>query len=117
MEKMTKKQKFEILKGLVADNSMLVEFIDNEIDLLNKKSKSGSLSKTQKENVAYKEQIVQVLANATSPMSATDIGNSIPMGDGKMSNQKASALLKQLVEDNKVERVDIGKSKVGFKLM
>ena len=46
VEKMTKKQKFEMLKALVADNAMLVEFIDHEIELLdNKKSKGNANGK------------------------------------------------------------------------
>ena len=36
-KKVTKREKFEMLKALVKDNTMLVEFIDHEIELLDKK--------------------------------------------------------------------------------
>ena len=39
-KKMTKKEKFAMIKEYIKDNEMLMEFIDNEINLLTKKASS-----------------------------------------------------------------------------
>ena len=112
-KKLTKNQKIDMLLALesVASNDMLVEFLNREKELNSKKSSSGSMSKTQKENVGLKEKIVNVLVEKNIAMTATAIGKEIILENGKeMSNQKASALLKQLVSENKVERIEDKKS-------
>lgn len=106
-KKLTKKEKFAMLKEIVIDtcnDSMLVEFIDNEISLLEKKSSKSTQTKTQVENENIKDKIVEVLKNLDRKVTITELqGANEEMAT--YSNQKLSALLKQLVEENRVVRV------------
>lgn len=105
-KKLTKKEKFAMLKEIVVDmgNDMLVEFIDNEISLLEKKSSKSTQTKTQVENETIKDKIVAVLKNLDRKVTITELqGANEEMAT--YSNQKLSALLKQLVEENRVVRV------------
>lgn len=105
-KKLTKKEKFAMLKEIVVDmgNDMLVEFIDNEISLLEKKSSKSTQTKTQVENENIKDRIVEVLLELDKSVTITELqGANEEMAT--YSNQKLSALLKQLVEENRVVRV------------
>lgn len=115
--KLTKKDKFNMLLELsqVQENDMLVEFIDNEIELLSRKSGSKSMTKEQKENVVYKEIILEILQDTDleSAMSISAIQNkNESLKD--FSNQKMSALLKQLVDNKLVNKDTINKRAVFY---
>ena len=66
------------------------------------------MTKTQKENEVLKERILEVLAEGG--LTATEVGEALDL-----KCQKASALLKQLVEAEAVNRVKEGKT-VRFEL-
>ena len=105
-KKLTKKEKFAMLKEIVVDmgNDMLVEFINNEISLLEKKSSKSTQTKTQIENENIKDRIVEVLLELDKSVTITELqGANEEMAT--YSNQKLSALLKQLVEENRVVRI------------
>lgn len=97
----TKREFFAELKAIVADNEELVAFIDHEVELLdNKRGKSSKPTKTQVENEGIKARIVEYLNNtgeATRIKGLQDNGFDY-------STSKLSALLKQLVDANKVEK-------------
>jgi DNA-binding transcriptional regulator GbsR (MarR family) len=113
IKKMTKKDYFNELKVLVSDRQDLVDFIDHEIELLSKKSSRTAPTKTQVENEAIKEKIVATLVELDKYATITDIQNAnTELAD--LSNQKVSALLKQLVDTNIVEKM-IDKKKAYFK--
>lgn len=62
-DKLTKKDKFNMLLALVKDNDMLSEFVKHEIELLDRKnSKSATLTKAQKDAIAVTEIVKDVLA-------------------------------------------------------
>lgn len=114
-KKLTKKEKFAMVKEYIQDNEMLMEFIDNEINLLNKKASSSAKTQTQKENENIKEKIVVALREINRPVTITELQNeNTEMGN--YSNQKISALLRQLVEEKLVERIP-DKKKTYFKLI
>lgn len=100
-KRLTKKDKFAMLKEFVKDNEMLTEFIDNELKLLDKKSSSKSMSKIQKDNVNIKENIVKALES----VDKATITQLMTMDGLDYSNQKLSALVKQLIEENIVVRI------------
>lgn len=103
IKKLTKKEKYGMVLNYIQDNEMLVEFINNEINLLNKKASSTSKTSTQKENEVIKEKIVALLIEIGQPITITDLQkNSEDMA--KYSNQKLSALLKQLHDDKIVNK-------------
>lgn len=113
-KKITKKEYFSKLKEIVKDNVELTNFIDHEIELLNKKSVNKAPSKTQIENENIKNDIVKVLTEMAKPLTITDI-QSANANLANLSNQKISALLTQLVNANIVVRTT-DKKKAYFSL-
>ena len=113
IKKLTKKDYFNELKGLVSDRQDLVDFIDHEIELLSKKSSRTALTKTQVENEKIKEKIVATLVELDKYATITDIQNA-NTELAYLSNQKISALLKQLYDNKVIEKV-IDKKKAYFK--
>ena len=105
--KMTKVQKFEMLISIpeVAENEMLVEFINREIELLQKKN--GAEKKPTAQQVEN-QQIKSAILLAMEPdvlYSVTDIQKLIP-ACAEFSNQRVSALVKQRQEAGLLERVE-----------
>jgi hypothetical protein len=108
--KITKAQMFNQIKEVVKDNAEMVAFIDHELELLAKKSANKKPTKAQLENAVLKDKIVEVLGEFENGASASEILNADVAFSG-LSNQKISALLKQLVDDNIVTKaVDKKKS-------
>lgn len=98
--KITKKEMFTMIKAQVKDNAEMVAFIDHEIELLDKKASNKKATKTQEANIGIKSTILAVLEGGKS-MTVTEMqGASAELG--KLSNQKVSALVRQLVEAGKV---------------
>ena len=102
-KKITKKEMFAILKERVADDEKLVKFIDHEIELLERKnsSKSSKPTATQLANAVHKEKILEFLAT-NGKATVTQIMKAI----GLESNQKTSALVRQLKETGEVIRTE-----------
>ena len=114
-KKLIKKDYFYMLREIVIsmERQDLVDFIDNEIELLNKKSSRTTLTQTQKENETLKEKIVSTLIELGKYATITEIQQANPeLAD--LSNQKMSALLKQLVDTKIVDKI-IEKKKAYFK--
>lgn len=115
-KKMTKREKFEMLKAIpeVSANEMLVEFIDHELDLLAKKNASEKKPTAQQvANEGLKDTIYNFLAENGEMMTVTDIQKNCE-GMAELSNQRVSALLRQMKDDGKVERIE-DKRKAYFK--
>ena len=114
-KKITKREKFEMLKALseVKANPMLTEFIDHELELLAKKNTSEKKPTAQQvANEGLKEIILNVLTENGGLMTITDIQKSAEeLAD--LSNQRISALVRQMVGIS-VERVE-DKRKAYFK--
>ena len=98
--KITKKEMFTMIKAQVKDNAEMVAFIDHEIELLDKKASNKKATKTQEANIGIKSTILAVLEGGKS-MTVTEMqGASAELGE--LSNQKVSALVRQLVEAGEV---------------
>lgn len=111
-KKMTKKENFmalaDLIQGIeVTNKEELQAFINNELELLNKKrSKKGGVTKTQKENMALKKRILATITELNEPMSPTDI---LMVSEfEEYSNQKISALLNQLVKEGTLTKAKDG---------
>ncbi len=118
-KKMTKKETINLLIDVlmgnkeVEDMQMFIDFLVNERELLERKSKNSGQTKTQKENEILKEKIVETLKELNKFSTITEIQeNNVELAN--LSNQKISALLKQLVDTNVIEKV-IDKKKAYFK--
>lgn len=111
--KKTKKDFYKELYTFVENSTMankneMLGFIDHELELLDKKASSKAMTKTQKENIGIKETVCNALAEIGEPISITDLIKRSPdLAD--YSNQKISALLKQLVDGGSVKRVEDGR--------
>lgn len=109
MKKVTKKENFGMIVEVLtkAGRTDLVEVMQHEIDLLNKKSASGKMTKTQTENEVIKSKIVAKLTELAKAVTITELINAdeeiATMTNG--SNQKVSALMTQLKNAGIVERV------------
>ena len=115
-KKMTKKDYFKMLKGIekVAENAELVKFIDHEIELLDRKNSADrKLSGNALANVGLREEIIEILSREPERLfTATEVQKAMK---DEYSNQRISALLKQLKEEGKVEKIQ-DKRKSYFKL-
>lgn len=111
-KKITKKEMFTKIREAVVDNADMVEFIDHEIALLDKKSASKKPTKTQEANEGLKTVILSVLTadgkTASEVLAASD-------EFAGLSNQKISSLLNALVKDGKVVKETDNRKSV-FKL-
>lgn len=104
-KKITKREKFEMLKAIaeVQANPVLTEFIEHELELLSKKNSTEKKPTAQQaENEAIKEIILE---NLTSRMTISEMQKSIP-DLAEYSNQKISALMRQLVLEGLVEKTE-----------
>lgn len=107
--KITKKEMFNAIKavlqredvevnGAIAKSDM-VDALDHEVDLLEKKALNKKATKNQEQNEVLKDEILNVL---------TDVGATITDIQAKsdvlasLNNQKITALLRQLKENGKV---------------
>ena len=118
MKKMTKREKFELLLTIaeVQENEMLVDFINHELEVLAKKNATGTLrkpTKTQIENENLIEVIFAKLQATGEGMTISEIQVEDEMLEG-LTNQKMSALLKKLVDSQRVEKY-VEKKKTFFK--
>ena len=103
-KKMTKKDHFNMLKAIpeVAQNEILMNFIDHEIELLEKKSSKSGQTKTQQENELLKAELLTAFAEMEQPVTISEFCEKTSHPVGKLSNQKLSALLNQLVKAGKM---------------
>lgn len=116
-KRVTKKENFEAIKAILVDGGYdeLAEVMNHEIELVSKKR--STQTKAQKANVELVEKVYEILAGATEPMTAGEVFNTARDNgiDEITSNQKASALLKMLVDAQRVEKLVDGK-KSTFKI-
>ena len=112
-KKMTKREMFEQIKTHLTDPAE-VAFVEHELELLAKKN-SGDKKPTAQQvaNEGLKSTILNVLTENGGLMTVTDVQKSCEELS-VLSNQRVSALLRQLKDDGKVERVE-DKRKAYFK--
>ncbi len=123
MEKrLTKKDYFEMIKEVCADRTDIIDFCNHEIELLSRKNSKSGATKTQKENEIVANMLVEELAKIGKPITITDLMNTSEIVKGytlengnNLTNQKISAIFKQLVESNKIVKV-VDKKKSYFSI-
>ena len=108
VQKITKAQKFAMLKAIpaVAENAMLVEFIDHEMELLAKKNSAEKKPTAQQTaNKAIADAIVSAMQNEPNRLfTITDIIKSVPEC-ADLTNQRVSAIVRGLIGVS-VERIE-----------
>lgn len=113
VKKVTKKEMFGTMKNILFGIKLdipedtkedLIKFIDHEIELLNKKASTSGQTKTQAENEKIKNVIAEELTRIARAVTISEL---IKESEnlGQYSNQKLSALLKQMVESGTVTKI------------
>ena len=117
--KMTKKDWFATIRAMVEGSGNeredeILAFIDHEVELLEKKSSKSGQTKTQKENVEVIAKIENALREVGKAVTIIELQTASEEMSA-YSNQKLSALLKQMVSKGTVVRTE-DKKKAYFSL-
>ena len=108
--KLTKAQKFAIIADLpaVKADPMLTEFIAHEMELLTRKNSSDKKPTAKQEaNEIIKAEVLDVLgANPNRLFSVTELLKVVPNLPEDMTNQRMSALVRQMVDAGSVKRTE-----------
>ena len=107
MKKITKRERFESLLTLsqVQADPDMVEFINHELELLARKNSSEKKPTAQQvANEAIKQAIVEGMER-DHLYTITDIQKNVP-ACAELSNQKISALVRQLKDDGVVVKTE-----------
>ena len=115
-KKITKRESFteikDILEGL--GKTRLVGVMEHELELLAKKNSADKKpTAVQVANEGIKSVILEVLADNGDKMTISEMQKA-NAELGELSNQRISALVRQLKEDGKIERIE-DKRKAYFK--
>lgn len=112
----TKKEYFRMVIDILKehDREDLIQIMEHEIALIEKKSSNAKLTKTQEANQDIKTLIIQELVRLGEPVTITDLlKNSVELYEATAgSNQKVSALMTQLKTSGQVVRGQVGKKAV-----
>ena len=106
--RMTKAQKFQMLADLpaVKADPMLSEFIAHEMELLAKKNTADKKPTAQQEaNAVIKQNVLTVLADGEK-RTVSDLLKMVPDLPDTMTNQRKSALVRQMVDAGEVIRTE-----------
>lgn len=108
MKKLTKREKFEMVLAVpaIAENEVLREFIQHEMDLLVKKNSGEKKpTATQVVNEGIKSAILEFVNKNPKLFTITDFIKQVPEC-AEMSNQRVNALVRQMYPE-KMERTVI----------
>ena len=103
--KLTKKEKFAmvvaIVKGIeeLENKDMLVDFLNHEVELLDKKSGSSKLTKVQKENITLKNELYVAMLEFDRPVTIAEFKEESNSELAFLSTSKLSALLNQMKDE------------------
>lgn len=104
-KKMTKREMFEQIKRNYDLTQAEVDFIDHELELLAKKNSADKKpTKVQVENEGIKSEILEGM-EVGKAYTITDLIKEVP-AVAELSNQRVSALVRQLVADGSVVRTE-----------
>ena len=106
-KKLTKKEMFamviEVVNGAdVKNKEEMLGFLGHEVELLEKKNSKSGQTKTQKENQVLLGQLELALAEFDRPVTISEFMKESSHEVATLSNQKLSALMKKLVDAEKV---------------
>ena len=97
----------------IASNEMFTEFIKHELELLEKKTANRKSAKTDEANVKLANLVFDTLTEKGVGLTASEVIKANAEFTG-MSTPKMTALLKILMDEGRVVRIEEGK-KVTFK--
>ena len=111
-KKITKREVINAMLNVatIRENEVFKAYLENELALLDKKASNKKPTKVQTENEVLKEVIVANLDTKVGK-TVTDLIKSVEELS-ELSNQKVTALMRQLVLDGKVVKAVDGKKTV-----
>ena len=115
-KKITKRESFTEIKGILEElgKERLVKVMEHELELLAKKNSADKKpTAVQIANEGIKSVILDTLADSGKMMTISEMQKANEEL-AEMSNQRISALVRQLKEEGKVERIE-DKRKAYFK--
>ena len=124
MTKLTKKVALSVAIASLNGEALPTEFtaadvvakLNEMIAQLDKKTDAERpMTEQQKQNLGYKTDLLAVLADGKA-RTATELMKEVPTFPEDMSNQRVSALLRQLILDGKVQRETV-KGKTLFSIV
>ena len=89
-----------------------VQFFEERVEVLERKNENRKPTKTQEENEVLKSQIAEVLSTENG-QTATEVLTAL--GDTALSNQKVSAMLRQMAESGTAKKVMDKKKALWFR--
>ena len=106
--KMTKKEMFTEILALVKDNKEMTEFIEHEIELLDKKKANGSKKAQENKdaNLKLANELFVALKELGKPVTISEFQKESLSNVATLSNQKISSLLRTLIADGLVIRTE-----------
>lgn len=117
-EKLTKKQKFEMLMDIdaIKNSPILSEFVAHELELLVKKnaSKSNKTTAKQEQNSAIGEQVVDFMLSDTL-YTMSELLKKVPGLPEDMSLPRLTRIVTDMVNDGRIVRT-VDKRKAYFSL-
>lgn len=106
-KKITKKEIVAMMlaEETIVSNELFKKYLERELELLTNKSENRKATKTQTENEGIKSDLLAIMENS-EPATATQLMLQLQKLDSEkyatLSNQKVSALLRQLIENDLV---------------
>lgn len=106
-KKVTKRERYAQLLEIVKDNTELVEFINHEVELLDRKKSSGNrkLTPVQLENEELKKHILAFM-NENQMYLISELLKEVDELEG-FSNQKVASLMNMLVKEGKAKKEEV----------
>ena len=109
-KKITKRESFTEIKAILEKNGFdrLAGVMEHELELLAKKNASGNgkLTAVQVANNGIKEEILECMAKEPNRLFTISEMQKVFPCCADLSNQRVSALVRQLIADGKVERFE-----------
>jgi hypothetical protein len=119
-KKITKRESFTEIKGILEElgKTRLVAVMEHELELLAKKNASGISKPTavQVANEGIKSEILECMDKEPNRLFTISEMQKVFPCCAELSNQRVSALVRQLVADGKVERLE-EKKKAVFRIV
>ena len=107
MTKMTRKEMFAMVLEMVncsehEHKAEIAEFIEHQIELLEKKSTKSGPTKAQIENEALATELYEALVEIGKPVTITEFQKQSTAEVATLSNQKLTSLMRALIADGKI---------------
>ena len=111
-KKMTRKEYFEKIRGFIPEDEVeMIEFIDKQIEMIDKKTESAKAKKSEDElSKKLKESALSILSKSPNPMQASEIIAQEPIRSmvnekgNPISTQKMSSVLNKMCEANEIQK-------------